>query len=91
VTEACHIVPSHLNAALIEKFASPRWRVLGMDGAARRLADLLRKYADLPMDLADASMVWAAEQTGVLRILTPDRGDFQIYRTRSGKRFELAL
>ena len=89
VTEACHIVPAHLNAPLIDKLAGPRWRVLGMDGAAPRLAELLRKYADRPMDLADASMVWAAEQTGALQILTADRADFEIYRTRTGKRLEI--
>jgi len=41
------------------------------------------------MDLADASMVWAAEQTGALQILTADRADFEIYRTRSGKRLDV--
>lgn len=89
VTEACHIVPAHLNAPLVDKLANPRWRVLGMDGAAPRLAELLRKYADRPMDLADASMVWAAEHTGALQILTADRADFEIYRTRTGKRLDI--
>lgn len=89
VTEACHIIPSHLNAALVEKLCHPRWRVLGMDGSGPRIAELLRKYADRPMDLADASMVWAAEHTGTIRILTADQADFEIYRTKTGKRFEV--
>ena len=89
VTEACYIVPAHLNAALIEKLCHPRWRVLGMDGAGPRIAELLRRYADRPMDFADASMVWAAEHTGMLQILTADRTDFQIYRTKTGKRFDV--
>ena len=82
-------MPAHLNAELLDKLDNPRWRILGMDGAAPRLAEMLRKYADRPMDLADASMVWAAEQTGILRILTADRSDFEIYRTKSGKRLEV--
>ena len=49
----------------------------------------MRKYVDRPMDLADASMVWAAEETGALRILTADRADFDIYRTRTNKGFEV--
>ena len=89
VTEAHHIVPAHLNAALVEKLSNPRWRILGMDAAAPRLAELLRKYADRPMDLADASMVWAAEQTGTVRILTIDKDDFDIYRTKTGRRLEV--
>lgn len=89
VTEACYIVPAHLNAPLIDKLAGPRWQVLGMDGAARRVAELLRKYSDRPMDLADASMIWAAEHTGALQILTADRVDFEIYRTRAGKRLDV--
>lgn len=89
VTEACHIVPAHLNAALLEKLAKPRWRILGMDNAASRLAEMIWKYADRPMDLADASMMWAAEQTGTLRILTADKVDFEIYRTKTGKKLEV--
>jgi hypothetical protein len=49
------------------------------------LADRIDKYADLPMDLADASLIWLAETRGVLDILTLDRRDFGIYRTTRGK------
>jgi PAS domain-containing protein len=66
-----------------------RWRTLGMEGAAPRLRELMLKYADRPMDLADASMVWAAEHTENRRILTTDRTDFDIYRTKSGQAFEI--
>ena len=89
VTEACHIVPGHLGASLVDKLSGPRWGILGMEGAAPRIAELLVKYADRPMDLADASMIWAAEQTGALRILTADRRDFEIYRTKTGRRLEV--
>ena len=89
VTEACHIVPAHLGASLVDKLSGPRWEILGMEGAAPRIAALLVKYADRPMDLADASMIWAAEQTGALRILTADRRDFEIYRTKTGRRLEV--
>ena len=49
------------------------------------LADRMDKYADLPMDLADASLIWVAETTGVLDVVTLDRRDFGIYRTARGK------
>jgi len=45
-----------------------------------RMAILMRQYADLPMDLADASLVVLAEQLGHGRILSTDQRDFQAYR-----------
>jgi uncharacterized protein len=51
------------------------------------LAALIRKYADRPMDLADASLVWLAEKTGVTDIITIDRADFAVYRTSKRKSF----
>ena len=49
---------------------------------------MIRKYADRPMDLADASLVWLAEKTGVTDIITLDRADFAIYRTSKRKAFK---
>lgn len=50
-----------------------------------RMADLMAKYADLPMDLADASLVVAAEIMRTRRILTLDERDFSAYRVRIGR------
>lgn len=58
---------------------------------AARAADLLRRYSDLPMDLADASLVLLAEDLGHGRILTSDRRDFGIYRWRQSEPFENLL
>lgn len=60
-----------------------------MEKAAPRLRELMLKYADRPMDLADASMIWAAEHFGLRQILTTDHTDFAIYRTKTGQRFEI--
>jgi hypothetical protein len=38
------------------------------------------RYADKPMDLADASLVVLAEHLGHGRILTTDRRDFSAHR-----------
>ena len=54
-------------------------------------ARLMKKYADTPMDFADATLVSAADRLGVLDILTLDRRGFSAYRTASGKRFRLVL
>lgn len=55
------------------------------------LATMVRKYADRPMDLADASLVWLANKTGITDIITVDRTDFAIYRTSKRKSFRNLL
>ena len=45
----------------------------------------MEKYSDLPMDLADGSLLWVAGSTGILDILTLDQRDFSVYRL-DGKR-----
>jgi uncharacterized protein len=43
------------------------------------------RYADHPMDLADASLVVAAEVTRAPTVFTIDRNDFATYRARIGR------
>ena len=45
-----------------------------------RLRQLMAKYHDLPMDLADATLVRIAERDGIDTVLTFDRRDFKVYR-----------
>lgn len=52
---------------------------------------LIETYADLPMDLADASLVVLAEHLGHGRILTSDRRDFNVYRWQNNQPFENLL
>ena len=56
-----------------------------------RMVELMRRYANLPMDLADASLVVLAEYLGHGRILTCDRRDFNIYRWNNNNPFENLL
>ena len=51
-----------------------------------RSFELMERYADHPMDLADASLVAAAEALGTRKVFTIDRKDFQAYRVRRGHR-----
>lgn len=46
----------------------------------------MERYADHPMDLADASLVAAAESVNTRRIFTTDRRDVAVYRIRRGHR-----
>ena len=45
-----------------------------------RIRELIAKYADCPMDLADAALIRVAEREGVRKIFTVDRQDFAVYR-----------
>ena len=53
----------------------------------KAIGKLARKYADQPMDFADASVVQLATRTGVREILTADRRDFAVYRLPGKARF----
>lgn len=48
----------------------------------------METYADKPMDLADASLVIAAQALAVYRVFTIDRNDFLTYRITSGHSFK---
>jgi predicted nucleic acid-binding protein len=52
-----------------------------------RMAELMARYADRPMDFADASLVAIAERLGLDRVVTLDRTDFSIYRLADRKPF----
>jgi predicted nucleic acid-binding protein len=54
-----------------------------------RCRDLMKKYKDLPMDLADASLVVLAESKNLAKVFTLDHKDFKIYRFAKNKKFKL--
>ena len=56
-----------------------------------RLTALMRQYADLPMDLADASIVLLAEENGEGRIVSTDERDFHAYRWKNQHPFRNLL
>lgn len=52
----------------------------------RRIFELMDTYSDHPMDLADASLIAAAESHATFKICTIDRKDFAAYRIKKGHR-----
>jgi predicted nucleic acid-binding protein len=56
--------------------------------ANKRSARLMERYADRPMDLADATLVALAEERQLKRIFTLDV-DFHIYRLHGRQAFEI--
>lgn len=84
--EVCHLLPERMVADFLRWVGRGGITVVDVPvSALPSLADRIDKYADLPMDLADASLIWIAESLGLLDILTLDRRDFGIYRTARGQ------
>ena len=89
LTEFSHLAPS-VSATLplyrwIDK-GGLELLPLGREELVRAI-DWIEKYADRPMDLADASLVVLAEQLGEGRILSTDTRDFGAYRWKNTKPF----
>jgi len=51
----------------------------------------MSKYAEVPMDFPDATLVWIAELSAAETILTLDRRGFSSFRFENNRRFKLAL
>jgi uncharacterized protein len=56
---------------------------------APRMRELMEKYRDLPMDLADSALVRVAERDSLTSIFTLDRKHFSIYRPGRRRRFSI--
>jgi predicted nucleic acid-binding protein len=90
VTEALYLLGfSHAaQDALWEMLERDALHLLPLDRAdGPRMRELMRKYADLPMDLADAALVRLAERERIRRVFTLDRRDFEAYRPLRMQRF----
>lgn len=89
LTEAFHLLqPSSPGARGLMSFVADGGLGLWFfdQQSVTRAFELMEKYADAPMDLADASLVTAAESLNVQKIFTLDRKDFSTYRILRGHR-----
>ena len=90
VVETCFFVPPPIKADLLTWIRRGAVSVADVPVDAYPQIELtLRKYADRDIDFADAALLWLANESGLRRILTADRRDFEIYRLRGAKRFEI--
>ena len=93
VAEACYLLRRTLGApeAVIRNIANGVFQIpVRLVDRAAPVETLLKKYRDVPMDLADACLVDLADQMDSGQILTLDR-DFELYRWRSRRKFELLV
>lgn len=96
ITETVHILQKRLGHLYVQKF------LLSIEeGSAdvhslssvefSRWTKLITKYKELPMDIADASMVLLAEEVGTGNILSIDERDFKTYKWKNKAPFKNLL
>lgn len=96
ITETAYVLaasPQHQQAALtwIQRASDAGILQVAVMEDYAALARIISKYADLPCDYADASLIWLGEKTGVLQIATIDQSDFSVYRARGRRRFRILI
>ena len=57
------------------------------DESLKKVRTLIKKYSDLPMDYADATIVCLAMDTGIRNVVTFDKRDFSVYRLKKNQPF----
>ena len=95
ITETCHLLLSRLGVQAELRFIEQMSRNVEIHEIGQGRLDvvhaLMEKYGNLPMDLADASLVVAATELGEGRILSTDQRDFDTYRWKDTEPFHNLL
>jgi predicted nucleic acid-binding protein len=95
ITEAMHLVATARRgpALLAELVAQSGLQVFDFSepAALSEAARRMEKYANVPMDYADATLVLLAERLGLFEILTLDYRGFTVFRSSQGKSFSMVL
>jgi predicted nucleic acid-binding protein len=90
ITEAMYLLSFSPDAqdALLQMIERGALKVLALGAEdLPPIRALMRKYADQPMDFADASLVRMAERENIRWVFTLDRRDFATYRPARGQGF----
>lgn len=91
VTEAMYLLSGAPGAPdrVLELLETGAVRLAPLDAVdVPALRRLMRRYASLPIDVADASVVRVAEREGIFDVFTLDR-DFRVYRIARGQAFAI--
>ena len=95
ITEAMHFVSASREGprTLADLVAASEMDVFDLSAPPElhEAVALMEKYADAPMDFADATLVLLAEALDARDVLTLDRRGFAAYRTRKGRAMRLVL
>jgi predicted nucleic acid-binding protein len=93
IAEACYLLRGQAGAndAILENVELGNFLIpFRLDESASSVRALIKRYARVPMDFADACLVSLADTFGTGRILTLD-SDFQVYRWRRTRTFDVLV
>lgn len=93
IAEACHLLRQLPGAAdaVLENVERGAFEIpFRLDRATKVVRTLMRRYASVPMDFADACLVHMADELDTGRVLTLD-DDFTVYRWRRSRVFDRLL
>lgn len=92
ITEAVWLLRKSPNAIqrLLRSTETGFLELLPLGGSeAKAIATLMKRYASMRPQLADAALVYLAGRERIETIFTLDRRDFSIYRSSRGQRFRI--
>lgn len=92
LTEVFHLVKrSRTEMETVWNFLRPGAVVLAPFDQSElpQIHALMARYADRPMDFADATLVYLASRESIDTILTVDQTDFSVYRIAGKRRFRI--
>ena len=96
MTETCYLLLRNKGASVassfIDNYGQGLFTVFDLQPShGEQISQLMQRYDNLPMDLADASLVILAEHLGHGRILSVDQRDFNAYRWKNTQPFQNLL
>jgi predicted nucleic acid-binding protein len=90
LTEAMHLIGHRGASACLDFFLRAGALIVPMElRRLKRCRELVVRYADVPMDFADATLVALAEEFRVGTVFTLDRRGFATYLWERTRRFTL--
>lgn len=87
ITEVIHLLSFNINVQIdfLEWLKREAIKIINLENIhLERIIQLSKKYSDVPMDLADSSLIVIAELTNITDIITID-SDYYIYKTKNKK------
>ena len=87
ITEVTHLLSFNVNVQIdfLEWLKREAVTIVNLENIhLERIIQLSKKYSDVPMDLADSSLIVIAELTNITDIITID-SDYYIYKTKNKK------
>ena len=93
LTETLYLVGPqwHAQKVCLEFFLRGAFQLIPSSPASlRRVAVLMEKYRDVPMDFADATLVALGEELETEQVFTLDRRGFSVYRLKQKKAFQIS-